>query len=356
MNILFINSARTWGGTEKWVRMAAESLSASHKVSLVYRTPVIGNNFSIRKYQLPCVSHIDPYTLLRIVTIIKKDTIDILVPTKRKDYVLAGLAAKICNVRNVLRLGIVRELKIPLAHKLIYHTLTDGIIVNSQKIKHSLLKSRFMNENNIRVIHNGLDTKKIDHLSAPPAATSGDFIITAMGTLTYRKGFDFLIRSFSRFLKLFPNADARLVIIGDGPLREKLLTLAENLSIGNHVTFTGFRQNPYPLLAASDVFALTSTNEGISNALLEAMYLGNAPVSTYAGGSQEVISDEINGFMVNYGNENKLAETFARLFSNHDLTQKTALNAKERVKQQFSLPAMTKGISTFLEEILQEKT
>ena len=355
MNILFINSARTWGGTEKWVRMAAESLSASHEVSLVYRRTVVGDKITVHKYRLPCVSHIDPYSLVKLVSIIRKEKIDILIPTKRKDYVLAGLAAKICGVHNVLRLGIVRELKIPIVHRLIYSTLADGIIVNAEKTKQTLLQVRYMQKANIRVIYNGLDTGKIDRLSVPAAKKPFKFMITALGTLTYRKGLDFLIRSFSRFLKSLPDADAGLFIIGEGPRKKEFIALAENLNIRSRVTFTGFLQNPYPYLAASDVFAMTSTNEGISNALLEAMYLENAPVSTYAGGSEEVITDGKNGFLLDYGDEMKLVRAITNLFNDSTLIKNIALKAHQQVIEQFSTEHMSKKIESFCKEMILQK-
>ncbi|NTU86850.1 MAG: glycosyltransferase, partial [Chlorobiaceae bacterium] len=90
MKILLMNSARSWGGTEKWTRMAAETLAEEHEVCLAYRREVIGSRFTVRKYRLPCVSHIDLYTLFRLVQIIRKERIEVIIPTKRKDYLLAG--------------------------------------------------------------------------------------------------------------------------------------------------------------------------------------------------------------------------------------------------------------------------
>ncbi|UZJ37302.1 glycosyltransferase [Prosthecochloris sp. SCSIO W1103] len=355
MNILFINSARTWGGTEKWVRMAAESLSVSHKVSLVYRRAVVGDKIAVHKYRLPCISHFDLYSLAKLVEIIKKDKIDILIPTKRKDYVLAGLAARICGITNILRLGIVRELKIPIVHKLIYSTMADGIIVNAEKIKQSLLKSRFMQQANIKVIYNGLDTDRIDQQSVSAIEKPFPFIISALGTLTHRKGFDFLIRSFNRFLKNVPDADAGLFIIGDGPKKDKLIALSETFGIRSRVIFLGFLQNPYPYLAASDVFAMTSTNEGISNALLEAMYLSNASISTRSGGSEEVITDGENGLLVDYGDEERLAEIIGRLYVDRQLTATIARKACQDGIRKFSLQKMKDELSSFGTEIQNRK-
>ena len=98
--------------------------------------------------------------------------------------------------------------------------------------------------------------------------------------------------AFARFVEQTGNRDAGLVIIGDGAQKEEFAKLAADLGLRKRVLFPGFQQNPYPWLAASDIFAVTSTNEGLPNALLEAMYLGNAPISTRAGGVDEVFHQQ----------------------------------------------------------------
>ncbi len=351
MNILFINSARTWGGTEKWTRMAAESLAGRHGVRLVYRKPVVGDNIAVPGHRLPLASHVDLYSLAGIVRIIRRERIDIVIPTKRKDYVLAGIAARICGVRNILRLGIARRLRIPFFHRLMYDTLSDGIIVNAERIKNDLLHSPFMRKKNIRVIYNGLDTALINRLSMPAAPKRFAFTVTAIGTLTYRKGIDFLIRGFARFLARRPEAAAGAVIIGDGPAKQDFLDLADTLGIGERIVFAGFLKNPYPDLLSSDVFALTSTNEGISNALLEAMYLGIPPVSTKAGGSCEAVSDGKNGILVDYGDETALAEALETFYLDGNFRETVAACAAETARRDFSLDVMRDNIEHMLSEI-----
>lgn len=347
MKILLMNSARSWGGTEKWTRMAAETLAEEHEVCLAYRREVIGSRFTVRKYRLPCVSHIDLYTLFRLVQIIRKERIEVIIPTKRKDYLLAGLASRICGITNILRLGIQRRLSIPVLHRLIYHTLSDGIIVNAKKIKQDLLLSNFMEDENIKVIYNGVDTGTLDRLGRPPAEKPYPFLVATAGVLTNRKGHEFLLRGFSRFLKLDPEIDAGLIIMGEGPKRAELESLATELGIGRRVRFTGFVDNPYPYMAASDVFAMTSTSEGISNALLEAMYLDSVPVSTRAGGTEELISDGENGFLVEYGDEKQLAEVFLRVAEKPELRGTISMAARKTVVTGFTLAIMKRELSGF---------
>jgi glycosyltransferase involved in cell wall biosynthesis len=351
MNILFINSAREWGGTEKWTRMAAGALAAEHNVSLIYRREVVGKNFDVKKFHLPCLSQVDLYTLFRMVAIIRKTGTDVIIPTKRKDYFLGGLAGKLTGTPVILRLGADRRLKWPW-QRFTYHTLSSGIIVNAGKIRKTLLESGYIPPEKIRVIYNGLDTTEIDRLCTQLTVPKPfPVTITGLGRLTWNKGYDFLIRGFARFVSQTGDRDAGLVIIGDGPQKEAFVELARELGVADRVIFPGFKSNPYPWLASSDVFAVTSTNEGLPNALLEAMYLGNAPLSTRAGGADEAIDDGRNGFMLDYGNEESLATALRSLCQSPELRRTFAGKARERIIERFSMVRMKNAVAEFCSEL-----
>jgi len=350
MNILLMNSARTWGGTEKWTRMAAETLAADHQVFLAYRREIVGSRFGIQKYRLPCLSHIDLYTLILLVKIIRKEGIEVIIPTKRKDYLLAGIAGRITRTPVIVRLGADRRLRWPW-QRLMYATLPGGLIVNAEKIKETLLKTGWFRQERIKVIYNGLDTEEIDRRKDEPCIKPFPFTIGALGRITRNKGFDYLIRSFAIFLKNNPHADAGIAIMGEGADQQEFESLASRLDVAERVRFTGFVANPYPMLQKCDIFAMTSTNEGLSNALLEAMYLGCAPVSTFAGGVREVIDEGSNGFLVEYGDEEHLASLIERLYRNENERKIISRKAKETVVRQFTIPVMTESIAAFCKEI-----
>jgi glycosyltransferase involved in cell wall biosynthesis len=246
-----------------------------------------------------------------------------------------------------VRLGADRKLKWPW-QRFMYHTLSSGIIVNAGKIKQTLLETGYIPEKKIRVIYNGLDTGEIDRLrSEYPVEKPFPVTITGMGRLTWNKGYDFLIRAFARFVAQTGNRDAGLVIIGEGAQKEAFMQLATGLGLEKRVLCPGFLSNPYPWLEASDIFAVTSTNEGLPNALLEAMYLGNAPVSTRAGGTDEAIDHGVNGFLIDYGDEDALAETLNSLCRSSELRQSVVEKARKRITDRFSMETMTKEIEDF---------
>lgn len=348
MNILFTCSARKWGGNEAWVLNAAKVLSRKHHVMLAYRADEIGNRFSIDTYRLPFMNEADLWTLSRLVSIIRRNHVDIVVPTKRKDYFLAGIACRITGAKNILILGIVRSLENTLVNNLVYNILADGIMVNARAIREVLLQSPFMKPEKIAVIPNGIS---IDRGGIAPVKKAFDFMVSSLAELSERKGFDFLIRGFARFIREHNVADAGLVIMGSGGEREKLEALTETLGVKHCVIFAGFVKNPYPNLLVSDVFALTSKNEGIPYAIIEAALLDNAIVTTRAGGTEELLEDNEHCLYVDYGDESQLATQFHRLYHDRGLRARLSGNAKEITREQFSSEKMEKDMIAFFQKI-----
>lgn len=357
MNFLFLNSAsRGWGGNEKWTKMAAEALAGEHLVMLAYRDPAIGDHINVGKVRLPFRSEFDLATIFSLVRLVRQKSIDIIIPTKRKDYVLAGLVGRLTEATNILRLGIDRPLKNTPVQRLIYGWLTDGIIVNADKIRQTLEKTSWLDIGKVRVIYNGIDREKLKTDSETPFEKPFAFTIGAAGALIPRKGFDYLIRSFARFSTGDGGlADTGLVIAGTGPERESLEQLAVDLGVAGRVRFTGHLANPYPMMRACDLFVSASTSEGLANVLLESMALHCAPISTLSGGADELIDDGRNGFLVRYGDEKRLAEIFGELYKNPAKVASVAASAHETILQRFSIERMRKDLLKFFTTILDRK-
>jgi glycosyltransferase involved in cell wall biosynthesis len=109
----------------------------------------------------------------------------------------------------------------------------------------------------------------------------------AMGRLQREKAYDVLLRAFSSVLKALPQA--KLTILGEGPLEAQLKKQAVELGIECAVAFPGFQKNPWPYMKHADLFVLGSRFEGLPNALLEALALGTSVVATDCpGGVREI--------------------------------------------------------------------
>jgi N-acetylgalactosamine-N,N'-diacetylbacillosaminyl-diphospho-undecaprenol 4-alpha-N-acetylgalactosaminyltransferase len=111
--------------------------------------------------------------------------------------------------------------------------------------------------------------------------------IMAAGRLVPSKGFDMLIRAYAA-AKVGP----KLVIAGEGFMRDELIKLARECGAADRVVFPGFVANPYPLMRGAELFVLSSSSEGFPNALVEAMTLGVPVIATNsASGPSEILAE-----------------------------------------------------------------
>ncbi len=353
MNILFLNSARAWGGNEKWTKMASESLSKEHKVYFAYRKEVIGKMFKVKKIKLPFFSELDIFSIFKLISFILINKIEILIPTKKKDYFLAGIACRLTGRKNVLRLGIVREMGNSIFNKLIYKTLADGIIVNAKQIEETLLKTDYMRSQKIAVIYNGVEPILIDKTKYEEK-TQNKFQIISVGSLIKRKKMDLVILAFAQFVNQTKIANTELLIVGEGVELENLKEIAKQNRIGEMVKFPGFVNNPFNQFKNSDVFILCSENEGISNAILEAMFLGKVVISTVAGGIDYALENGKNGFVVDE-NPKQIADILEKVYFNEELRHQLGSESKVTIAEKFSIERMQTNIANFLSKVIENK-
>ena len=219
----------------------------------------------------------------------------------------------------------------------IFYPNVDKIICVSKGVADDLTKI-IGSSAKIKVVYNYFDFEKIIKLSKEriddPWFYSNNLpIICAAGRLVKDKDYPTLLNAFSLVLK---QTKSRLIILGEGRDRKKLETLAQQLNISKSVYFAGFHKNPYKFMAGSDIFVLSSGVEGLPNVLVEAMACGAPAVSTDCkSGTDEVIEDGKNGFLVPVGDEKSLADAILKLLNNKELREKFS-NEGKKVLQKFS--------------------
>ncbi len=169
MNLVALNSSKKWGGNERWLRTAMNCLAENgHFISLVARSNVSHwNNLhpSINIIEAPYTNELSIKTKSIIRKIIAVNDIDIMLSTKRKDYILGAQIKNRANVFHVMRLGISRPiLKRDFIQRYIISNQVDGIIVNALALKNELLSYGFINNNfdsdKIACIYNGYSIEK----------------------------------------------------------------------------------------------------------------------------------------------------------------------------------------------------
>jgi glycosyltransferase involved in cell wall biosynthesis len=168
----------------------------------------------------------------------------------------------------------------------------------------------------------------VDHFNLPRLPTGRR--VGTVGRLVPEKNYPLLLRAVAAI------PDAELVFVGDGPLRGEL-----ECEAGPQVQFLGQRADIAELLAGFDVFVLSSSTEGMSIALLEAMAAACPIVVTAVGGNTELIEHEVTGLIVPPDDTAALSKAIERLLTDRALADNLGTAAREVVHQRYSVAVMT---------------
>jgi len=194
-------------------------------------------------------------------------------------------------------------------------------------------------------IYNGVDFSRFtrDGSRPPDLPWSGPGVtLGAVGRLDPIKNHRALVRAFHELLHTATGrtSNLRLIIVGDGPLRNDLSAEIERLGLDGRVWLTGARNDVPALMRCMDVFVLPSLNEGISNTLLEAMAMGLPAVAARVGGNPELIVNGVTGTIYDGSDSAGLAGALLPLLQGPSLREQLGAAAAHRAREHFALQSM----------------
>ncbi len=194
----------------------------------------------------------------------------------------------------------------------------------------------------VRVLWNGIDLARFQRHGSQPSGP-----IVAVARLSPEKDIANLLQA----LAIVAQADGavRLEIAGDGPCREDLLRLAEELSLRQRVKFLGETRDVPALLARASLFVLPSQTEGISLTLLEAMATGLPVAATRVGGNPEVVADGVTGLLAPPRSPEALAAAILRLRRDPERAAVMGLAGRDRAEAEFDVRTMVKRYESLYE-------
>jgi glycosyltransferase involved in cell wall biosynthesis len=167
----------------------------------------------------------------------------------------------------------------------------------------------------------------------------GSLIIGSLGRLTEQKDYQTFIKAAAEILKVRDGIE--FIVAGEGHLRPELVSLCEKLAIEERFHFPGFRNDSASLLKLMDIFVLSSLDEGLPIAMLEAMATGLPIVTTGVGAIPDVIKNDKNGMIMEKGDFKCLEEILLSLISDPEKRKKLGGNAYETVREKYSNERMT---------------
>lgn len=200
----------------------------------------------------------------------------------------------------------------------------------------------------IDVVHYGIDPspfQKADpaNVSALREEWGGDastILIGCVARLVPAKALDILLEGFAKFLSIKNTPRTKLVIVGSGPLEERLKNLGCQLGINDRIIWAGFRQDIPTVINALDIFALTSITEGFGLVLIEAMASGKPVIATRVSAIPEIVIPDKTGILITPNNPTAVSESLVTLTGSLDLRRTYGKNGRELVVKKFGIERM----------------
>lgn len=181
----------------------------------------------------------------------------------------------------------------------------------------------------------------------------GDVVVGIIGRLSPEKDVPSFLEAASLVVQRF--SQARFLVVGDGPERDKLEQMTKTKGLNGRVTFTGFVEDMVPIYRELDLLVISSLTEGIPLVVLEAMQHGIPVVSTRVGGIPEVIEDGTNGILVEPGEPRALAGAIESLILDDNTYTRIAQKGKERIAESFNRSVWAKQVETIYHNVLSKE-
>ena len=282
-----------------------------------------------------------------------------------KTNILGGLAARkhdrsmpwVATVH--LHTSTSRRLRLYRAIDLFLLRLADRVITVSRDQRRLLLE-RGVDRRRIALVPNVIDAERFreeaDERGAVRArlGIEGEVpLITTIGRLSVQKGMDHFLEAAAQVRQVRP--ETRFLIAGHGPLRGALESQAEALGLSDQLRFLGYRADVASILAASDVVALPSRDEGLPIILLEALSMGCPIVATRVGGVPDLIRDGETGLLVPPGAPDEVAARMLELISDREEAQRMGAAGLAFVKRSCSPDRAARRLSSIYRTVLNER-
>lgn len=236
----------------------------------------------------------------------------------------------------------------------------NKVIAISESVKEHLVKDFRVKEEDIRVIHNGIDVKNFPfpdpgfRIEIKKKLGLGDGpVVGIVARLSQEKGHLYLIGAMKSVLSRIPQA--KLLIVGNGRMKKALSELARDLGMEKNIFFLAAVNDTKEVLAAMDLFVLPSLKEGLGLALMEAMASGLGVIGSDVGGISSLIQDGYNGLLTRPADTRGLSYAILELLQNPEKAGSLGNHARIFIEKNFSQGTMVQETERVYLECLSAK-
>lgn len=354
MKICFINCLKCWGGGEKWhLEHALYLKNKGHEVCLISYpdSPLLQRaqkaGLETQAFKISNLSFLNPFLKAKVKAFFKKKGFEVIIMNSSRDLKVMCPIAKETGVRKIIfRRGSDIPIKDSAMNRRLFGRYITDILANSEATKKSILQNNpdLFDKNKIKIIYNGIDSSYTE--DSYTRVVNDRPVIGILGRLAPQKRHDLFLQVAAELKKR--GVKCKMVIGGDGPLENELKSMAKSLDVEDYVYFQGFIDRPKAFMNSIDVFALTSEWEGFGYVLAEAMSIKKPIVAFGTSSNPELITDCVNGFLVDWPDVKAFADALEKLLNDSSLCNRLGEAGCRIVKERFDYEINTKEVEKFI--------
>jgi glycosyltransferase involved in cell wall biosynthesis len=227
-----------------------------------------------------------------------------------------------------------------------------AVVAVSEDVRQRLLNAG-VRDDKIHIVCNGIDLRPFDNASPALHKNPSQALVGLVGRLATEKGVDIFLRTAARVLIDLPST--KFVIVGDGPDRNQLELLIDELGVRNSVTLLGRRDDMPAVYASLDLMVSSSRHEGLPIAILEGMASRLPIIATAVGAVPTVVLDGRTGVIVPPENIDSLASKIVELLNSALERNRLGNAARNLIEEEFSADRMTADYLHVYEKAIETK-
>lgn len=272
---------------------------------------------------------------------------------------LAGLLSRkpvVATFHGTVDIGVDERLK-----RLKFGVINRGastIVAVSRGLREDIVNRTPLRTDKTRIVYNGINTaifkrSRSDSIRRQYGWNESDIIIGSLGNIRTAKAYDVLLHAAAQLKDHVLNFRFVIAGQGKGDLYDSLLNLKDELKLEGMVYFLGFNDDPAEFLSGLDLFLLPSMSEGFSISTIQAMTAGLPVIVTRSGGPEEIVTHKKNGWMIDPGAPDAIANAVVELATHQELRETLAEQGQQHAIRTFDMSSMLNGYQRIYDDLLQ---
>jgi len=349
LKVLHTEWSLGWGGQE--IRIVAEmkafhdrgvqmALAAPPEARIAAEAAAAG--FAV--HPVPFAGRLHAASIRALAALLRREAFSLVHTHSSVDSWCGGLAGKLAGVRVVRSRHLSSEIRPGLNARIVYGWLADAVIASGEQIRADVIAKSGCAPERVASVPAGADHRRYhpevdaSRIRAELGLADAGPVVGIVAVLRSWKGHRVLFDACARIKDRFPGL--RVLVVGDGPMRDNLPVWAAELGIADRVVLAGHRDDVPECMKAMDVCVLPSLkNEATSQVMPQAMLVGTPVIASSAGGLTEVVQEGVTGRVVPPGDAPALANALAACLGHRGESLALARRAREVALERFTFDA-----------------